>query len=568
MKRPDSNRLGAGAPLSSGALRVALASFFGLTACAQILGLDELRDRLADSSDSSGDAFVPEAGPDAAPACRSNRECIDEAQGAPALCVRGDCVPIDTQVCVSPILPSNKILESDDAILFAAFLPVRGQNPLTTPVGLAYTLAIKELESAGGLPGPRPVGLLLCGNEADIAERAIEHVTTELRLPAMIAGFDGTRLTTVVQDAVRKEIFTLNPSVTPETLKYLDVKQLVWSLLGTAEDVARAYRPLLQRTELYVRSRRTPETENDPLKVALLVTNTLTEEAIATVLVDGTFDPLNASRDASKALAFNDGKSAAQNEAAGHFLRIAVPAEENGETPDYPSLVTELRSFQPDVVIALTRGEAGRIAEAMENGGGPRPVWLLGPRNATEDTVLGYLQSTTDSQFNEKRNRFLGVQYAGTTNPEQRNAWLQRMKAAFPREDPNVYAAQENYYDAVYWLAYGLAAAGNGAPVNGASIRDGVRKMLSGPRVVPGPPEALAAAFLAINVGGGVTFEGALGPPDVDTQFGTWNSVGAVYCYTDGDPSLRIAPHVRYDALRYDRTTGNLTGTFDCFLGF
>jgi hypothetical protein len=59
-------------------------------------------------------------------------------------------------------------------------------------------------------------------------------------------------------------------------------------------------------------------------------------------------------------------------------------------------------------------------------------------------------------------------------------------------------------------------------------------------------------------------FEGALGPPDIDALHGTWNTVGAVYCYEE--TAAGIAP--RYDVLRFNRSTGALDGTFDCFPGF
>jgi hypothetical protein len=55
---------------------------------------------------------------------------------------------------------------------------------------------------------------------------------------------------------------------------------------------------------------------------------------------------------------------------------------------------------------------------------------------------------------------------------------------------------------------------------------------------------------------------GALGPPDISEKFGTWNSVGGVYCYvSDSDGS--IAP--KYDVLRYNGSTGELDGLLDCF---
>ena len=186
-------------------------------------------------------------------------------------------------------------------------------------------------------------------------------------------------------------------------------------------------------------------------------------------------------------------------------------------------------------------------------------MWLLAPRNAR--SVTGYLAD--GGAFDEKKRRFLGIQYAGATDVAQRDVWLEGMRVAYPGVEEARYASSENFYDAVYWLTYGLAAAGPGAPTSGASIREGIRRLVSGPVVHPGNIESISYAFRTIGFGD-VTFVGALGPPDIHTGFGTWNSVGSAYCYVN--ESGTIVP--KYDGYRYDEDAGKLDDVNPCLFGF
>jgi hypothetical protein len=534
----------------------------GALACGPILGLDEYRPRTKGSIEAPSPGDAGDAG-DAGPACTSNAHCIDASAGAPSLCVSGACVAVDQSVCLPTVLPSNDALKSESVTLFAAFIPLNGAAPLAQPVALSYALALKELASAGGIPGPphRDVAMIFCDSTTDLVERGVEHVVRELRLPAMIAGFPIPLMPKLVLDkAVPGKTFTLNPSVVPEGLKYGNVDRMLWNLLGTAEDVALAYRPLVDRVVAYLGDL------GRPLRLALVATKSPTEAGIATVVQNGPLDPLDGSRDIAKAVRFN-GKSTAEN--GSDFLLVSFDGLEDGATPDYAGIASKLAAFEPDIVLAATREEIIEIASGLEgrlraDSGTPRlPMWLLGPRNAS--SALNYIADSTgiDPKTHE---RFVGLQYASANDLTEKGAWLARMAVAYPEVDPSRYAATENFYDAVYWLAYGLAAAGPGAPVNGESIRDGVRNLLATRTIHPGEPDVVSHAFRQIAVGG-ASFVGTLGPPDINTAFGTWNSVGSLYCYEKSGSALAI----KYDALRL-APGGSFPSTGDalanCFSGF
>ncbi|MBX3210003.1 MAG: hypothetical protein KF764_33545 [Labilithrix sp.] len=541
----------------------------GLFACGPLLGLDDLRARTV-HADAGGDGGEDS---DAPPGCTANAECIAAADNAPALCVAGSCVAVDQDLCLPQVLPSNDVLARENVVVTASFIPFEVATPLRNRFVYAYDLALTELAEAGGIPGQtrRDVAMILCASEPEIVERSVKHVVQDLQLPAIIANFgagDMTRFATEL--TVPGGVLTINPNVTAETLKFQPVEQLVWNLLGTPEDVALAYRPLLARVEGKLR----PNGAADgPLKVALLDTTASIESAISTIVRLGPQDRTvegSGKRLLEKAIAFN-GKSAADNGA--DFKRIPLPAVEQSGSPNYPAIRSTLIDFRPDVVLALTAEEISDVVREVEKGlsdaGASLPHWLLAPRNARA-VLDSYINTDAFQARAEKRKRFMGVQYAGAVDDTQRVAWLERMQARFPNVPQAEYAAAENFYDAVYWLAYGLAAAEPGARATGRNISDGVRNLLTGPSIHPGPLDAIANAFRLITAGE-TTYVGALGPPDIDKRFGTWNSVGGVYCYGVAETQpVSFAPV--YDVLRFDRQSGALTEDPDiagkCFIGF
>lgn len=500
---------------------------------------------------------------DAGPECTTNEECVARFFGEPVVCSKPAhrCVELKLPDTCSYVIGADDV-KNDNVVVFGAFLPLQGAAPLSQPLALAYQLALEELRKAGGLPGGtgaprRPLAAVLCDSDPARVELGVKHLVNTVQAPAMIALFSQTDMTRFVQDyTVPNGVFTLNPQDTTEALKNADVNRLVWHLLGTPQDVARAYRPLIARMETYVRKR--PGNETRPLRVALVTSKSPTEEAIEVVV-----------RHSTNGIVVNGG-SASENEANGTLLRISISSLDFEPGATFGPAVTQLANYRPDIVILLTGSESGPIVKALEpllgadGGAAALPVYALSIRNAREASFLEYLGSNVNEPTTAKRQRFFGIQYAGAAEPTPKTEFLARMRDAYPQVDPASYAATENFYDSVYWLAYGLYAAGPGAPSTGDSFKEGVRKLLAGPRVSPGAVSEISDAFLAISTSGaGVTFVGALGPPDIDPARGTWRSVGAVYCYPKSGP---IKP--AYDVLRYNATTKALDGDFTCFIGF
>lgn len=536
----------------------------GGVACAPLLGLDDLHEReKVASNDSGGDTDASDASE--APTCVSNKECMADAAGAPALCVTGKCVKVDPFLCGESVRPSKDLLERDDVIVTAAFM--YGDNPLLTGPGFAYDLALKEIEEAKGILGRKPhrLAMLIC--KASEAERGLKHVVNDLKLPVIIAAFgSGILADSVLNDVVKAGTFVVNPSFTTDFLKYAETKNLVLSLLGTAEDVALAYRPVL--TQLKIEKSLPAD-----IKVAIIATDGSIDKPMANLLQFGQIIRTGTGGfDTSKALDMN-GKTPEQD--PDHFKRFDIRSGEFPDTPDPLRLATaktDLIAFDPDVVIALTTYEINDFLQDVDKGiianrpdGSPKKTyWILGPSNGgltkddgTPNELAKYLDFDAPNT-DERRGRFLGIQFAGPldrTEGDKYRTRLGRFGEAGAVADPD-----ENFYDAIYWIAYGIASAGQNATVNGQAWADSVPTLIdeNRPKIYAGDRTTIEGSFSQINELKGTNFVGALGPPDINKATRTWNSVGSTYCYP---PRLEFGKMPTYEVRRYLPDGGLSTGS-------
>ncbi len=492
--------------------------------------------------------------------CVTHQQCIDANFGEPFRCLRGRCVGLKLPgACdyVAP-LPSPEV-GNDATVLLGAFLPLGGAAALTKPIALAYQLALDEVRKAGGLPaglGPRrPVAVVFCDSDPARVEAGVKHLAQTLQVPGVLTLFSQTDMTRLFQDyLLPANVFTLNPQDTTEALKRVDAKKLLWHLLGTPEDVAKAYKPLIARVERVVQAQ--PQFVG-PLRLALVTSESPTEEAIAAVVKD--------------TIVFNGGTVAANETALpARFLAVKVPSLETTSNATFAESIDKIVAFRPHVIVSLTASETGQILPLIDRrlaadlGAANAPRYVLSVRNASNGPLLAFLGDGTVQSGEEKRKRFVGVQYAGADNKDQYTRYLARFADKYPQVSQVEYRATENFYDAMYWMVYGAFAAQAGS-VTGPDIANGVRKLLDGPTVYPGTVKNISDAFVTIaNSSTGVTFQGSLGTPNFDTRSGAQRSVGAVYCYTREGPVY--GP--RYDVLRFNSTTQALDGDFDCFVGF
>ena len=547
-------------------LAVAIGSI-GLLACAQLIGIADTKDRIVmvdagDAGDANNSGLEP---------CDTNVHCIDWNKGKPALCVEKQCVAVNESVCTPQVFPTQQgpeALKNDNVFLIPVFLPKT--NLQEYPKFLAYNLALKELADGIPLEQRRPVAMLVCASEKESAPEGIKHVVTELKLPALIAGFGADDLTAYVRDVTKpNNVFVLNPSVAPQALKYDTTKpEYFWSLLGTSEDVALAYRPLVDRMTQYLNKGR-------PVKIALVHTKTPGETAAGTVVHLGSYVSATQPNDINHAISVNG--AAPDKAPPGQFLFHPFDGSEQLKEITLPDdLVPTLVNFEPDIIIALTAGEIVQLVPKVDDGIAAkklkRPTWILGQRNGFFSELLAYVGTGSNDagveETNEDRvNRFVGIQYAGAADNEKApyDAWLTRMDAEYKSGGSQVatdYSAAENFYDAIYWLAYGLYAgkkADNKASDSDA-IALGVRRLIQGTNAIGPGPDGIVDAFKQLGDSTQqrvqALFVGALGPPHIDEVSGVWRSTGSTYCYPSAAVSGGGRVEPRYDVQRYDASTG------------
>lgn len=505
-----------------------------------------------------------DAGEDADAGCSSNAECTAKNGGERSLCVRPE------RRCVSPTLlgvcpfvlptPTNEIV-SEDAVVFGIFTPVQGAAPLTDRKALAYNLALNELHLAGGLRigGKRtPFAAVVCDSDPKFAEQGLNHLVDTLHVPAIVSLFSQDEATRFSDKLTSAAVFTVNPFDATEALIGADTRRLFWNLLGTPEDVALAYKPLIKRAENYVRNTLLAPSPPPSLRVAVVTATSASEKAMSVVI-----------RDRDKGILVND-VPFLDNEPANQLSYSVTSIDEN--PMDYTADAKAIAAFKPHIVILLTGGEEGQLVPVIDaelkKVGEKYPFYVLGPKGVATPALNQYLGNSEVESSAAKRKRLVGVWYANATDLTQQDAFVQRMKDAWKGLDAGsgFFESTVNSYDAIYWVAFSTAAAGPGR-ATGLELAAGARKLISGPtKVYPGPVQTITKSALDIgNSPNGVTFVGALGPPDIDLTTGTWRRGGSVYCPVELSPG---SIDFRYDVLRYDRSDGQLKGDFNCFVGF
>jgi hypothetical protein len=545
-----------------------------------------------DASDSTSDGGIESGGIESGgAACQSNAQCNTQNAGKSTFCdknpdsgTHGKCVQINytndagEAICILPPYPKlygttanpNQLLDDND-LLIGAFAPIGGNAPLVGPAQYTYELAQEELHAAGGIPGgtgnpPKPLSIIYCDSDPAKVEQGVRHLVYTLHVPAILAAFSDTTTTNFVQKyMVPNGVFTLNPQYTPYALKNSDVKGLLWNLLGSPDELAPAFVGLVSRVEKYARGRK-GDAGSAPVRVVVVTSasDCATEFAIYSALSDP-----------DTGLRFN-GQNLTANVSAGQAKIVQTDcADTNAVTPGtYTSAEAQIAAFQPDIVVALTAQETGYLVQGVEDalyaeaGTTTLPIWVLSTRNDQNSGVLAYLGKVSNGEAaTQKLKRFLGVQFVDPSDTSQVAAWMMRMQTQFPGVDPSTYAGRGNFYDAIYWLTYGYASAGPGAPVTGESFKTGVRKLVSGPNIYPGDTLHIGQAFTGIsNNPTGTTFYGTLAQPNFpNPASGIPLSYGSVYCYSQPNGTSVVAT---YDELVMDPDAGALVWNPDvtpCF---
>jgi hypothetical protein len=453
--------------------------------------------------------------------CSSNAQC-----GGTELCLDQECITITNTAC--PMVFGEANLRAESPIVFAILAPFN-----TAPLGVLeiqnYKLAFDEFaqELPGGPGGKHPFAALLCNkDDATASTHAIEKVGVS----SVLAQLESDEIVASFQSSGKQQgVFYLTPHDADSSVTVIPDDSLIWSMLGSSTDLAPVYKPLMARVEAHLAL---PQ----PVKVALVENDELFELDLANAI--------------SNTMTIG-GMPA--NQSPG-FSRHAIAASDPSKAQQVVAkLLTEI---QPDVIISAAAEEfVTNVLWPVEQAwdavvGTQHPFYIL----SLENLFSGSLYAKIDAKP-ELRTRITGVNYATAKDQTLLDAYLQRFKKAYP-ETPD-YDSSENYYDAMYFLLYAYAAAGDVGTYTGADVSRGMKRLLSGQRVDVGP-EGIPAGVAYLQVPNSqIALYGTLGPPDFDAGTGARISEGSVWCVADTGEPLS-------DVLRLD-DGGELVGDFPCF---
>lgn len=484
--------------------------------------------------------------------CTSNAQCIDDdPYGQATACIDGECTKLIGSGCpwILGLGEDMKNLRQPEPIILGAFAPIDPVAPGVSPYVLNYELAIDEMNRAtsGGLTGgpggsSRPFIAVICqGLENEDLAGSMDHLIEDLQVPAIVSALNPPELKEMFNTkGLPNDVFFMSPIDADTTLTTLPDNGLLWHMLSEGRDLAPGYVSMVHEVEEYLRVTQGLE-QTQSIKVALV-------EARFQFLLDIGSELMDT-------MTFNGDLDADANEDGGQFLRLRTDSAAEVERPDISQATDDLLAFEPDIVISLgTEESIGLINDVDARWApskGPKPFYLVSPMLSGQDTV---------ANLEAAQSRLFGVNFAGAED----TTLYDELQDSLVLEYGNVanIDGKENFYDAVYYLMYAIAAAGDQGELGGREVKAGLARVINlNAQTFPVGPDAIpqALAYLT-SPNAEIALEGTLGPPDFNTLTGARRGLPSYFCVEDGE---RIQ-----DALRYDRETGAVTGTQPCIPDF
>jgi hypothetical protein len=486
--------------------------------------------------------------------CTSHAVCSERNRDQPYRCIRNACVPLRTPECPGVFSGKTGVNEGKDfadadAIVLGAYANIE-MDPAKAQSVLNYRLVLNELSGSeiGGLPLPsgrkRPLVLVVCDNTPGPLgyqgiEKSMGHLVRDLGVPAVLAALETGDLLRAFDDFARPHgVFFLSPLNSNETLAGQDDNSLLWHMLGMPTDTVPAYTSLLEKLEKLIVASKPPPAEK--LRVALVWTG----DAFHNELVQS----------AVLKLTFN-GMGVTANEEQGFYKSIKLEP-----SSDIAKEVETVRQLNPHVVISMANNsfiQSGMLDRIEKGFGALNKVhYLLSPFNRAErDAIKATIQFTLRAEADNvgaeltAHRRFMGVNAAGAEDQTLYNDYYTRLTTSFEGAGRDA----ENFYDAFYFLAYAIHAAGSTTVLSGKGIAQAMPSLIIGPREFNvGPPDRVTAlAFLSGNQS--MRLIGTLGAPDFNLETGSRVDTGGVYCFHWNQLSSSVIVATDHsDVMRFD----------------
>ncbi len=463
--------------------------------------------------------------------CTKNQDCLDAHPGNdPWTCNKNThtCAKVTSAECPG-YLADKSDFANDDAIFIGTILDRSGTAaPIGQAMEAAMNLARKDFgQASSGLPpisggGRRPLVLVNCDENAAAPANsnpvtAAKHLVNDLGVKVILGGFYSSTTINVAQNVtVPKGVLLVTPASTSPlvTANQTTNPRLIWRMVPNDEIQGLVVPAVTANLEQAIRAQ-LGLAPSAKIRVAFVHRGDAAGNAIAGVVEKNlVFNGASATSD--------DNKAYYKNYNYGDPIQDAA-----GATQKYAQFAGEMESsFQPHIFLtAGSTAEVFNVIKPLEanwqgqqgctnstgSSGAPRcyrPRYLLANSNFQAQSLLDMVGSNTDL-----RSRILG--HVAQTTGTNFNALFARYSG-----DTNVpfVPLVPFAYDAVYFTAYGIVAAGN-SPTS-AGIANGFKKLLP-----PGPSydvglDSIPPITTALTNGTQIDLNGASGPLDFDPTTG------------------------------------------------
>jgi len=451
--------------------------------------------------------------------CTTNAQCTGTNTSDPWIC-RADrtCAPLLSEDCTTLLTDSEDLSDpvltpagetaadaGTQVVWLGMLLPL---DPSTAPLSKAKedaaNLARGDFNANGGLP---PVGLVgpirrfafvVCDDTADPV-RAATHLTTDVRVPAIIGPVYSDTLVTVATAVTDQAgVLLLTPTATAVDISDLsEPENLIWRTCPSDAVQGQAMALVIEQTIA-------PEAQNGldagaPLKVA----NVHKGDAYGTGLGSAL----------DQDLFFNDAGASANGQ-SGNYLNFDYgdPSETDAsaEATEYTKAVADVLALAPDVIALVGTEEViTSIMAPIEaawpaaNGAHPLPYYLLSDGAYPRPELLALVGTNANL-----RARVLGTQPGPTANYPPYLGFLSYYGDMISDGTTPVLSTASTY-DAAYLLAYAIAAIGPES-MTGPNLVAGLKRVVV-PRTSPikvGPND-ISVALGAVAEDGGISEGGS-----------------------------------------------------------
>lgn len=491
--------------------------------CNSVIGLNDLSVR-------------DEAGESPGGECEINADCSAKL-GAAAACVGPEnrCVPLLSEDC--DVVTGDP--EDGEVIILGSLFSTQGAQAETNKHRQqAAMLAVNQINQLGGIPrgggGTRKLVMVSC-NETENLDRVGAHLVNELRVPGIVGpntSQDTIELTNRI--SARGGTVLMTPSAVASAIGALDDNHLTWLMVPNDEQRA----PLMIRQLNAIETRlRNARGVND-VKLSIV--------SRGDALGQGTRKSLSSLRINGRTLS---------DQIGGNVLID----EYDFNRPDQTAIVEKHLTFRPDMVVLAGTAEAiTQVMVPLEAGwpsGAPRPEYVL----IDSVKVPELITAATGNDDLRRRVRGTGIVPGPDSVPVYESFKVDYLVANPAAKGRETTSGMGPAYDAVYSMAYAIAAAGD-QPVSGDVISTNLGLLAGGSTKIEVGSTNLTRAFQRLGAGESIDAVGTFGHLEWDQNGAVVGGTLEMWCI--GIPSGSTTPSYRSSGLTFDLRTETESGQY------